>query len=146
MELENLLINAAITMHSAEQRKVGGPPGFISLLLVSPTTDQSTASHPFPFVKGVPPHVHRLCMPTATELHMHVHCLDKPTPPAHNHPHATTCVLQESRGAHAREDFTERNDKEWMKHTLGYWDPSAKGGNKVGGSGQVRSGDDLSHW
>ena len=25
---------------------------------------------------------------------------------------------QESRGGHAREDFSERNDKEWMKHTL----------------------------
>jgi succinate dehydrogenase (ubiquinone) flavoprotein subunit len=53
MELENLLINASITMHSAEQRK-------------------------------------------------------------------------ESRGAHAREDFTERDDKNWMKHTLGYWDASAQ--------------------
>eukprot|EP01025_Chloroclados_australasicus_P040989 TRINITY_DN4316_c1_g1_i2.p1 TRINITY_DN4316_c1_g1~~TRINITY_DN4316_c1_g1_i2.p1 ORF type:complete len:264 (+),score=40.74 TRINITY_DN4316_c1_g1_i2:37-792(+) len=53
VELENLLINASITMHSAEQRK-------------------------------------------------------------------------ESRGAHAREDFTERNDKEWMKHTLGYWDSEKK--------------------
>lgn len=27
---------------------------------------------------------------------------------------------KESRGAHAREDFKERNDKEWMKHTLSY--------------------------
>ncbi|TPX61523.1 succinate dehydrogenase [Powellomyces hirtus] len=29
---------------------------------------------------------------------------------------------KESRGAHAREDFTERDDKEWMKHTLSWWD------------------------
>ena len=56
MELENLLINAAITMHGAEQRT-------------------------------------------------------------------------ESRGAHAREDFSERNDKEWIRHTLGYFDHSAA--NKV---------------
>lgn len=25
---------------------------------------------------------------------------------------------KESRGAHAREDFTERDDEHWMKHTL----------------------------
>lgn len=30
--------------------------------------------------------------------------------------------LQESRGAHAREDFPNRDDKEWMKHTLGWFD------------------------
>jgi len=29
---------------------------------------------------------------------------------------------QESRGAHAREDFSNRNDKEWMKHTLSFID------------------------
>jgi succinate dehydrogenase / fumarate reductase flavoprotein subunit len=28
----------------------------------------------------------------------------------------------ESRGAHAREDFSERDDKNWMKHTLAYID------------------------
>lgn len=27
---------------------------------------------------------------------------------------------KESRGAHARDDFTEREDGEWMKHTLTY--------------------------
>lgn len=25
---------------------------------------------------------------------------------------------KESRGAHARDDYTERDDKNWMKHTL----------------------------
>ena len=30
---------------------------------------------------------------------------------------------QESRGAHAREDFPDRNDKDWMKHTLSWLDP-----------------------
>ncbi len=33
---------------------------------------------------------------------------------------------QESRGAHAREDFPNRDDKEWMKHTLA-WADEAKG-------------------
>lgn len=32
---------------------------------------------------------------------------------------------KESRGAHAREDFTERDDQEWMKHTLGWYDHDA---------------------
>lgn len=27
---------------------------------------------------------------------------------------------KESRGAHSREDFTERDDKDWMKHTIAY--------------------------
>lgn len=31
---------------------------------------------------------------------------------------------KESRGAHAREDFKERDDKNWMKHTLSYFDES----------------------
>ena len=29
---------------------------------------------------------------------------------------------QESRGAHAREDFSERDDENWMKHTLSWVD------------------------
>jgi succinate dehydrogenase / fumarate reductase flavoprotein subunit len=31
---------------------------------------------------------------------------------------------QESRGAHAREDFTARDDVNWMKHTLSWLDPA----------------------
>merc|ERR1711968_120792 len=31
-------------------------------------------------------------------------------------------LRKESRGAHAREDFTERDDENWMKHSLGYFD------------------------
>jgi succinate dehydrogenase / fumarate reductase flavoprotein subunit len=27
---------------------------------------------------------------------------------------------EESRGAHAREDFPERDDENWLKHTLAY--------------------------
>lgn len=33
---------------------------------------------------------------------------------------------QESRGAHAREDFPDRNDKEWMKHTLAFADTASR--------------------
>lgn len=32
---------------------------------------------------------------------------------------------KESRGAHAREDFSERDDKNWMKHTLTYFDENS---------------------
>jgi succinate dehydrogenase / fumarate reductase, flavoprotein subunit len=33
---------------------------------------------------------------------------------------------QESRGAHAREDFPDRDDKNWMKHTLSWFDEATQ--------------------
>jgi len=33
---------------------------------------------------------------------------------------------KESRGAHAREDFPKRDDKDWMVHTLAYFDENSK--------------------
>lgn len=38
---------------------------------------------------------------------------------------------KESRGAHAREDFTERDDKNWMKHTLGWFEWSSPEASKA---------------
>jgi succinate dehydrogenase / fumarate reductase flavoprotein subunit len=32
----------------------------------------------------------------------------------------------ESRGAHAREDYPNRDDKNWMKHTLAFIDPARR--------------------
>lgn len=42
---------------------------------------------------------------------------------------ASAVNREESRGAHAREDFTERDDKKWMKHTSCWVDE--KGGHKI---------------
>jgi len=33
---------------------------------------------------------------------------------------------KESRGAHAREDFEDRDDKDWMMHTLAWADDAGK--------------------
>ncbi len=33
---------------------------------------------------------------------------------------------EESRGAHAREDFPARDDETWMKHTLAWIDPAKR--------------------
>lgn len=44
---------------------------------------------------------------------------------------------KESRGAHAREDFKDRNDEEWMKHTLAYFD-TEKGTTTIGYRANVR--------
>ena len=40
-------------------------------------------------------------------------------------------MMQESRGAHAREDFTKRDDENWMKHTVAYFDHLKSGKDKV---------------
>ena len=41
---------------------------------------------------------------------------------------AGALARQESRGAHFREDFPERNDTDWLKHTLAY---RAEGGQDM---------------
>ena len=38
---------------------------------------------------------------------------------------------KESRGAHAHEDFPDRNDAEWMKHTVSWFDGWGGSGGKV---------------
>jgi len=41
---------------------------------------------------------------------------------------AGALTREESRGAHSREDFPDRNDTEWLKHTLAY---RAEGGPDI---------------
>ncbi len=60
----------------------------------------------------------------------------RPLHPSHPSTHPPTMLAhfcRESRGAHAREDFSERDDKNWMKHTLGWFDWDKAGKNKVRG-------------
>ena len=46
----------------------------------------------------------------------------------------------ESRGAHAREDFPDRDDKQWMKHTLAWIDPEeARGEDRLSPGAQLHA-------
>ncbi len=106
LELENLLINAATTIHSAEQRKVRTPclAGFLRV---------SHRGLPYQAYPG-----NTLCA-AIDDLRVCVLVCVRAR--------VCVCVSQESRGAHSREDFTERDDKHWLKHTLAYYKPEKKG-------------------
>ena len=56
--------------------------------------------------------------------------LDNMLPQAVVTMHAAT-NRQESRGAHMHEDFPKRDDAEWMKHTITWFDPKAAAGDLV---------------
>ena len=38
----------------------------------------------------------------------------------------SACNREESRGAHAREDFKDRDDANWLKHTLAWVSPEGE--------------------
>ncbi len=44
---------------------------------------------------------------------------------------ASAANRKESRGAHAHEDFPDRNDAEWMKHTIAFFDGWGGNGGKI---------------